>query len=156
MNNDEYQLSIGENLIPGEYFLAARFAYGDSVYFGGYSASGGGKWDSETNSNKRILVITETLKESEREINTFSLSQNYPNPFNPTTEIRFSIPQSELVTLTVYNVLGEKVATLIQSNLSAGSHSISFNASKIVSSGVYFYRLQVGDYAQTKQMLLIK
>jgi len=156
LNNDEYHLNIGDNLVPGEYFLAARFSYGDSIFYGGYSFNGGGKWDSEVNTNKRILVITETSNESKREINSFSLSQNYPNPFNPSTEIRFSIPQSELVTLTVYNVLGEQIATLIQSNLTAGSHSISFNTNNAISSGVYFYHLQAGNFVETKQMLLVK
>jgi hypothetical protein len=86
---------------------------------------------------------------------SFSLSQNYPNPFNPTTTIKFSIPQSGLVNLAVYNILGEQVKTLINEERPAGNHSIQFNASNL-SSGIYFYRLQAGSFVQTKKMLMIK
>jgi len=86
---------------------------------------------------------------------SYALMQNYPNPFNPTTTIRFSIPKSGVATLKVYNILGKEVATLFDGNLTAGSYNINWNASSYAS-GVYFYRLQSGDFVQTKKMILVK
>ena len=86
---------------------------------------------------------------------TFSLSQNYPNPFNPITMISYSLPTASHVTLAVYNVLGQKVATLIDSYELQGEHSVEFNGSHL-SSGVYFYRLKTDDALETKKMLILK
>jgi Secretion system C-terminal sorting domain len=88
---------------------------------------------------------------------TFNLSQNYPNPFNPTTQINFSVPQNngQVVTLKVYNLLGQEVATLFSGTKAAGNYSVSFNASKL-SSGVYFYRLSSDNFSVTKKMVLMK
>ncbi len=85
----------------------------------------------------------------------FSLDQNYPNPFNPTTTIKFAIPADENVSLKVFNVLGQEVATLVNKQMKAGSYSFDFNASKL-SSGVYFYRVEAGSFNATKKMLLLK
>ncbi len=85
----------------------------------------------------------------------YSLSQNYPNPFNPTTNIKFAIPTSGLVSLKVYNMLGKEVATLVSSNLSAGTYSYDFNASNLAS-GVYFYKLETANFSEVKKMSLIK
>jgi len=87
--------------------------------------------------------------------NAFSLSQNYPNPFNANTQINFTIPTTSDVNLSVYNMLGQKVATLVSEELSAGNHSVTWNASQ-VSSGVYFYKLTAGDNSETHALLLIK
>lgn len=88
-------------------------------------------------------------------IKNYSLSQNFPNPFNPTTEINFSLPNETKVTIDIYNILGQKVLTLLDRKIKQGSHSISFNA-KNLSSGTYFYRLTTDDFVQTKKMLLLK
>ncbi len=85
----------------------------------------------------------------------YNLSQNYPNPFNPTTEINFSIPKSGLTSLEVYNLLGQKVATLVNKQLAAGSYKYKFDGSNLAS-GVYFYKLQANDYAKVKKMMLMK
>ncbi|MBX7045811.1 MAG: T9SS type A sorting domain-containing protein [Ignavibacteria bacterium] len=85
----------------------------------------------------------------------YSLSQNYPNPFNPTTNIKFAIPQSGFVTLKIYNMLGKEVATLVSSNLSAGSYNYDFNASNLAS-GIYFYKLEAGNFSEVKKMSLVK
>lgn len=100
---------------------------------------------------------TKTSIPEETEIaDTFSLSQNYPNPFNPRTNIRFSLPASAHVNLTVTNVLGEQVSTLIDEQMNAKQHTVQFNASSL-SSGLYFYTLKVdGNHVQTRKMLLIK
>ena len=85
----------------------------------------------------------------------YYLSQNYPNPFNPSTLIKYQLPVSDNVTLKVYDVLGNEITTLVNEFKPAGSYSISFDASKL-SSGIYFYRLQAGNYVETKKMLLLK
>jgi hypothetical protein len=85
----------------------------------------------------------------------YVLSQNYPNPFNPTTEISFSIPVSGKTTLTVYNVLGQKVAVLVNEKLAVGSYKYKFDASGL-STGLYFYQLESKDFSQVRKMMLIK
>lgn len=86
---------------------------------------------------------------------SFNLEQNYPNPFNPSTTIRFTIPQAGLVSLHIYNILGERVATLIDGQLRAGSYEATFDGSK-VASGVYFYRITFQNSIVTKKMMLVK
>ena len=88
-------------------------------------------------------------------INSYRLEQNYPNPFNPSTTINYNLPVQQHVSLKVYDVLGNEIATLINVEQNAGSHSIDFNASQL-GSGVYFYRLETGNFAETKSMILIK
>jgi len=86
----------------------------------------------------------------------FALSQNYPNPFNPSTIISYSISKSDFVTLTIYDIIGRKIQTLVGEFQKANTYSVNFDASKL-SNGVYFYRLQIGrDFVETKKMLLIK
>jgi hypothetical protein len=86
---------------------------------------------------------------------TYSLSQNYPNPFNPSTKIEFAIPTSGLVTLRLYNVLGQEVATIVNEKLEVGSYHVTFDASKMPS-GVYIYRLTAGNFVSAKKMVLLK
>ena len=86
---------------------------------------------------------------------TYNLSQNYPNPFNPTTNIKFSIQKPGLVTLKIYNVLGQEVMTLVNQQLNAGSYNYTFDASRL-SSGVYIYTISAGNFFQTKKMVLMK
>jgi hypothetical protein len=85
----------------------------------------------------------------------FVLYQNYPNPFNPSTTIRFSIPQSSLVTLKIYNALGQEVRTLVNGFTESGLHTINFDASNL-NSGVYFYKLDAGQFSEVKKITLIK
>jgi hypothetical protein len=86
---------------------------------------------------------------------SYSLSQNYPNPFNPSTKIKFTLPKAETVKLQVYNPLGQMVGNMVEDKLQAGSHEFEFNAGHLPS-GVYFYRLQTGDYLDVKKMILLK
>ena len=85
----------------------------------------------------------------------FALYQNYPNPFNPSTMIRFSIPVGGTVALNVFNTLGEKVAALLNGQLEAGYHEVSFDASNLPS-GLYFYEIKTGDFSSIKKMILMK
>jgi subtilisin family serine protease len=103
---------------------------------------------------KSTLVATYT--ESDPEIATeFRLLQNYPNPFNPTTTIGFILPKASDVTLDVYSITGQKVATLISGQLPQGYHDVQFDAS-MLSTGIYFYRLTSEIGVQTKSMILLK
>jgi hypothetical protein len=86
---------------------------------------------------------------------TYSLSQNYPNPFNPVTKINFAIPKSGFVTLRIYDILGRQLVSLVNETKNPGNYSVDFNASSL-NSGVYFYRLEVNGFTDTKKMLLIK
>jgi hypothetical protein len=85
----------------------------------------------------------------------FKLEQNYPNPFNPTTTISFDLPKETNVTLKVYNTLGAEVATLVNKVMPTGHQSVVFNATKLAS-GMYVYRLQSGNFVETKKMILLK
>ena len=85
----------------------------------------------------------------------FSLEQNYPNPFNPNTSIKYSVPQDGIVSLSIYNILGEKVLSLVNQNMKAGKYDVNFDASHYAS-GIYFYRLEAGKYTSVKKMILIK
>ncbi len=85
----------------------------------------------------------------------YALHQNFPNPFNPTTEICFDLPKAGKVNLAVYNVLGQKVATLVNGDMEAGNHSITWDASQ-QASGVYFYRIEANDFSKTVKAMLLK
>lgn len=107
-----------------------------------------------TSSFAYFQIVTEV--ENEEKIPTeFSLYQNYPNPFNPSTTIKYSIPSSEFVTLKVFDVLGNEVAVLVDEFRPAGRYEATFDAGNLAS-GIYLYKLQAGDYIQTKKMILIR
>ena len=88
-------------------------------------------------------------------LNAYSLDQNYPNPFNPSTTIKYQVPVNGMVSLKVYNLIGQEVASLVSEIQSAASYEASFDASKL-SSGVYFYTLRAGNFVETKKMMLLK
>ncbi len=119
---------------------------------------------SVTDISKSNFSITNTtdVKEKENKINDFALMQNYPNPFNPITKIRYTVPDAPLpfgkgqgVRLEVYNILGNEVAALVNETKPAGEYEVEFNGSNLPS-GVYYYRLQAGDFSQTKKLVLLK
>lgn len=95
------------------------------------------------------------IKNDNTSIFKFDLIQNYPNPFNPSTSIQFSVGSGQLVTLKVYDVLGNDVATLVNEYRNAGTYEVEFNSAAL-SSGFYFYKLQAGSFVETKKMILMK
>ncbi len=104
-----------------------------------------------------VLDIVSEVKDENYLLNNFSLEQNFPNPFNPTTKIEYSIPTGvrNLVTLKVYDILGNEVAKLVDEYKPAGRYEVTFDASKL-SSGIYFYKLNAGNFIETKKMILMK
>ena len=103
-----------------------------------------------------IAQIPTGIKESDLRSSGFKLHQNYPNPFNPTTQIPYTLPQSNTVSLIIYDLSGKEVQTLVNDYQTVGSYSVNFNASRL-SSGIYFYQLKVGnDFVSTKKMVLTR
>jgi len=110
--------------------------------------------------NGFILEVTPTVDTSVDDSDygkpkSVQLHQNYPNPFNPTTQIQYTLPETAEVRLEVFNMAGQRVATLVNGQMQAGVHTASFNAANL-DSGVYIYRLSAGNFVQTRKMVLIK
>jgi photosystem II stability/assembly factor-like uncharacterized protein len=103
-------------------------------------------------SSNPLITIINSPKISNR---NFILFQNYPNPFNPTTTINYSVPKASFVRIKVYDLLGREVETLVNGEKPAGNYSVQFNGSNLAS-GIYFYRMQAGDFVQTKKTILLK
>jgi len=107
-------------------------------------------WIGDTNAvvsaigDKAIAVVRES-----------NLGQNYPNPFNPTTTIEYALPKAGKATITLYNVVGQKIRTLVSGNHTAGTHFVKVDGTGL-SSGVYFYIIEAADFVQTRKMLLVK
>lgn len=100
-------------------------------------------------------TIPTSIDEEDDQVDGFTLNQNYPNPFNPTTTIGFTIPQSTRIELAVFNILGQKVETLLDENVTAGSHTVTFDASGLAS-GIYLYQLKTLNTTLTQRMVLLK
>jgi len=146
-------LGTGSSNGVGVGSVYALAVVGNEVFVGGLFTSAGGvsanyvaRWNSGTS---RVEQLSSTAPK------TFLLEQNYPNPFNPSTTIRYQLPVASEVKLEVYDVLGRKIATLVNERQSAGSYQVVWNASGL-SSGTYFYRLQAGTFVETKKMIMVK
>lgn len=149
-NNGTTWKYVGLDNIPVKYL----YADGDTVYAITYYD---GAYKLTRNSATDVKQVDDVKP------NSFALYQNYPNPFNPTTTISFSIPSAETkqtsslyhIVLKIFDLLGREVATLVDEEKSAGNYKVAFDAGKLVS-GVYFYRLQAGDFIQSKKLILMK
>ena len=112
--------------------------------------------------SKINLIYRSSLLSSKKSVipNKFTLEQNYPNPFNPITTLLYDLPEASFVDMTVYDMLGNVVNNLVKKNQNSGSKSVQWNATnnqgESVSAGVYLYKIQAGDYSQTKKMVLLK
>ncbi len=113
-----------------------------------------GSW-GPFSSFRKFLTSTTSVELPAGTPTSFSLGQNYPNPFNPSTTIRYALPHTAHVTLTVFDALGRRVADLIDGNVDAGYHEITFDARNLAS-GVYFYRLETPGFIQTHRLALIR
>ena len=126
-----------------------------SIFFvdanNGWFTSDGGKIGHTTNGSATgVREGTANLTPQQ-----FLMFQNYPNPFNPATAIQYQLPRNCFVTLKVYTLLGKEIATLVNKELPAGSYTAEWNASALAS-GIYFYRLQAGNFVETKKLILLK
>jgi photosystem II stability/assembly factor-like uncharacterized protein len=144
-NNGTNWASINEGLLSG-ISVYSICIFNNYIYIG---TSGLGVWRRPLSEVTNVQTITNDVPQQ------FSLSQNFPNPFNPSTSIHFSVPSSEFVTLKVFDVLGDEVATLINEEKPEGTYEAVFNAANLTS-GIYFYELKAGEFIQTKKMILMK
>jgi hypothetical protein len=103
----------------------------------------------------RKLIVTGVASQSGNVPTVYSLSQNYPNPFNPSTAIKFDMPRASQVNLSVFDILGREVSVLVNDRRDAGVYEVKFDGSNLAS-GVYFYRLQAGDFVQAKKLLILR
>ena len=139
---------------------AAFDQFGYSVSISGEYAIIGARFDDDGGSNSGSAylysgIIVGIDDERAGLPTEFALSQNYPNPFNPETRISFALPEAGFTRIIIYDQLGREVSRLVDSHLGAGYHEVTWNATN-VSSGIYFYRLQAGDFVQTRKMVLLK
>jgi hypothetical protein len=143
----KWSFNVPEN--PGERPRALDFSPdGNIAYIGVFGAA-------SDLVQKVVNTGSDVDDEGQVVVNGYALSQNYPNPFNPTTKINFELKSSGYTTLKVYDMLGNEVATLVQNELTSGSHSVNFNASSLAS-GTYVYQLNVNGTRITNKMVLLK
>ena len=175
INFGKWETTDSINVNSGAYIVLAPYpSSGGTWSWSGCNVSGSSR--QQAFAAKQSCIITATYTNSCGSVSTqnfyltvnttgvekegsakikFDLSQNFPNPFNPGTEIKYSIPQSGLITIKVFNLLGTEVAVLVNKEETAGEHTAEFDASNLPS-GVYLYRIQSGNYSLTKKMILLK
>jgi hypothetical protein len=131
--------------LPGVCAVNALVVSGANPFAGTY---GNGVW------RRPLFEIIMGIKNQHNNLPAnFALHQNYPNPFNPATTINYSLPKSGLVTIKVYDILGREIITLVNEINSPGNYTIQFNGSKL-SSGIYFYRMQAGNFIRQKNNII--
>lgn len=135
-NNNRIVGTLGQNLI--------------GVSSNANNTSNAGFWYQATDLVTSVEQIENDLLPTE-----FRLEQNYPNPFNPSTTIQFAVPKTSNVTLRIYDILGREVATLIDEKYQPGQYKIIFEAGQLAS-GLYVYRIQAGDFLETKKLMLLR
>jgi hypothetical protein len=138
----------------GQQFTVGELTPHSTYYFALKTADEVPNWSGISNIASGTPVGVKGRKTSELPT-SFTLSPNYPNPFNPETRVSYSLPVNCQVNLEVYNITGEKVVTLVNQRQEAGYHTVTWDASGMAS-GIYFYRLQAGDFVQTRKMVLIR
>lgn len=169
VNNGRIVMSIGEPLYSGHLVMLAGFTstgnpiVHDPARSNGYSYiynksslshswfDKGGVAYTFYNTDSIFVNVDEKIFVA----NDFILNQNYPNPFNPSTKISFTIPTSQFVKLKVYDILGNEIITLINDELQVGNYIVDFNGSDL-SSGIYIYKIQAGNFTKSNKMLLLK
>jgi hypothetical protein len=168
-------MSFGILLAFSQTELTAQFKIGRSSITNGASVANGGTHKIRSSVGESMIgisanasyrtffgflytqqpIITDLKSVNSLIPNKFEMQQNYPNPFNPSTAIEFAVPQESKVLLEVFNILGEKLATLVNEVKTPGYYNVDFNAS-LLSSGFYIYRIQADNFVEVKKMILLK
>jgi hypothetical protein len=156
-SESEAQISWTFENVPDEYDIG--YSINDGVYFD----------DMRSVNTTTLSVSTEIIVRVGTQVlsidaepipEVYALRQNYPNPFNPVTTLRYDLPEEALVNITIYDMMGRVVKTMVNSQQNAGYKSIQWNATtdegKPVSAGLYLYTIQAGEFRQTKKMVLLK
>jgi hypothetical protein len=163
-----YQLQIATNpnfsnpvldatgITQSQYQIPPGVLICNTHYYWRYRAYIGGVWGQWSTIHEFTTSCPVGINQSSSQIpDKFALYQNYPNPFNPSTKIKFDIPDGDFTTVAVYDVLGKEISILVRLELSAGSYEVTFDGGNLAS-GIYFYRMISGNFADTKKMILIK
>jgi len=153
----------GSTVVPSVSFAANTDSTGQSILSPYFDIAAGAHTLTLTGAavNVDFVQLTRVIPQGPTSVPTeglpytYNLDQNYPNPFNPATQINFSLANVSNVRLEVFNILGQRVTTLIDTRMEAGHHTVQFDA-RNYASGVYFYRLQAGDFRDQKKMMLLK
>lgn len=149
-DDDQYLVAFGDTIYPGEVVDAIQGVFTWS--FGSHKIE-----IRDVNDFGPVVGVDPDFEAMPL---SYKLNQNFPNPFNPETRIYFEIPRSHDVKIIIYNVLGQQVRTLVKENFNAGRHIVNWdgkdNAGNLVSTGVYFYRIQAGDFIASKKMLMMQ
>jgi len=144
---------------------AADQVYTDTIFSASNSVNGDGfnstldRWNFGQKFVIHVVDPATSVDNDKINVESFVLKQNYPNPFNPSTRIQYTIGNRGMVSLKVYDLTGNEIATLVNESKEAGSYQVEFDAAgggRNLSSGVYFYKLIAGNYSETKKMILIK
>lgn len=144
ISNSATVVSNGKQKLAGTLGQTITGKSNNSTY-----SSSAGFWYQHINSLTRVKEIEAAIPKK------FQLYQNFPNPFNPSTTIQFALPKKAKVLMTLYDILGREVTTLINEEREAGIHQVIFQANEL-SSGIYFYRIQADQFHQTKKLILMK
>jgi hypothetical protein len=147
---DAVAYSVGD---PGNYLVRNEFEVDEEIWFSPEDVAQG--YDTVVEKAIEWILNTSSVENTEIYPNKIYMKQNYPNPFNPSTIIEFMLPKSDYVDLKVYNVLGEKVSTIVSKKLNPGNHTYTFDG-KNLASGIYYYQLAASDYHEVKKMILLK
>ena len=150
--NGRYSLN---NLAPGKYTIATSKIDFESAAKSNIILDYNSNMQQQVNINMSPVNVTEIKEKPNTQIKNFELYQNYPNPFNPVTTIGYQIPSNTMVTLKVYNIIGQEISTLVSEYQSAGTYKVEFDASEL-NSGIYFYKLNAGNITLMRKMVVIK
>ncbi|MCU7514075.1 MAG: family 10 glycosylhydrolase [Ignavibacteria bacterium] len=165
LSTDQYfSVLVADTTIADTALVVSKELDGNKAYYWHVKAknqSGESAWSTrwafQTTSLSAVNDGKGEKQEKEQQVREYSLKQNYPNPFNPSTVIRYSLAKDTHVRLSVYDVLGNEVAVLVDRYQGAGTHNIEFNAGRSsITSGIYFYTLKTSDYISTKKMIIVK
>ncbi|MBT5069171.1 MAG: T9SS type A sorting domain-containing protein, partial [Candidatus Marinimicrobia bacterium] len=156
-SESEAQISWTFENVPDEYDIG--YSINDGIYFDDMRSVS--TTTLSVSSEMIVRVGTQVLSiDAEPIPEVYALRQNYPNPFNPVTTLRYDLPEEALVNITIYDMMGRVVKTMVNSQQNAGYKSIQWNATtdegKPVSAGLYLYTIQAGEFRQTKKMVLLK